>query len=217
MVVGGRIAVTAKLNGLPVAADTAIVVRPRTWPRINVVAADSGNGHLPAAPRRYGDLADTHAPYPMQPYVTARVSSGPNAGMWYLTNPIQTVTANVHISDGFKPGSPFYAQQHSGTDPVTGDPFCARWQVSAIERGAREHEGLIPSALTSHVEVFQQWFRTNAPQNSMEAVTGRAEEFTSDWTFSDKLAQEYILKVADPAFQDPNQKHTADNPPGLVC
>ncbi|HEY0025707.1 MAG TPA: hypothetical protein VGB24_22660 [Longimicrobium sp.] len=217
MVVSGKIAVAARLNGSPVADDTVIVVRARGWPLINVVAADSGNGHLPAAPTRYGQLADTHAPYPMQPYVTARVSRGPNAGMWYLKDPIQTVTANVHISAGFRPGSAFYAQQHSGTDPATGDPFCARWQVAAVERGAREHEGLVPSALTSHVEVYQQWFRTNAPQDFMEAVTGRDEEFTSDWTFSDKLTHEYILKVADPAFQDPDQKHTTDNPPGLVA
>jgi hypothetical protein len=217
MVVGGRITVTAKLNGLAAADDTAIVVAPRRWPRINVVAADSGNGHLPAAPTAYGELADTHAPYPTQPFVTKRVPSGPNAGIWYLKDPIRTVTAAVHISAGFRPGSAFHQQQHSGTDPVTGNPFCAKLQVPAVERGAREHEGLVPSALTSHVEVFQRWFRANTPQNSMEAVTGRDEEFSATWSFSEKLMQEYNDEVAQPAYQDPNQKHTTDNPPGLVA
>lgn len=217
MVIGGRISVTAILNNSLVADDTVIVVRPRTWPRITVVAADSGNGHLPAAPTRYGELADTHAPYPMQPYATERVASGPNAGRWYLRTPITTVTANVHISDGFNPGTPFYAQQHSGIDPVTMNPFCARSQVSAVERGAREHEGLIASALTSHVEVYQRWFRTNAPQDVMESVTGKDDDFGSTWTFSDMLTQVYIARVAEPAYNDPNQKHTTDNPPGLVA
>jgi hypothetical protein len=76
---------------------------------------------------------------------------------------------------------------------------------------------LLSSAITSHVEVYQRWFRANAPQDAMESVTGRDEEFTPTWTFSNKLTEAYILRVADPAFTDPSQRHTRDNPPGLVA
>ncbi len=106
MVVGGRMRVSAKLDGLLVQKDTAISISPRTWPSMTVVAVDSGNGHLPTHPTLIQHLADIHPPIPSAPVVIDTISTGPNAGWAYLAAPIASVTAIVHISAGFNPGTP---------------------------------------------------------------------------------------------------------------
>ncbi len=51
----------------------------------------------------------------------------------------------------------------------------------------------------------------------MESVIGRDAEFHETWTFTNKVMAVYSDKVQTPAYNDPNQKHTSDNPPGLVA
>lgn len=217
MVVGGRINVTARLSGTPVASDTPIAVTPRRWPRISVVAVDSGNGHLPAQPRFIYDLADTHPPIPDGPIDIDTITSGPNAGWAYLALPITRVRAIVHISGGFRPGTPLYQMQRWGTDPVTGQPFCRPSQFSSdVEQGARQHEGLIAGPSPSHVSVYRQWYRNNTPQTHMEAVAGFLDDFSVDYPFQAKVEVDFDTYVSRPAKDDPNQMHTTDSPPGLV-
>ena len=217
MVVGGRIAVTARLNSAPVAADTVLTITPRTWPRITVVAADSGNGELPQYPRVMHDLAHTHAPTSATPHNALVISTGPNSGWWYLASPTTQARAVVHISAGFKPGTPFYQLQKSGADPVTGDPFCSKGQMSQIERAARQHEGLVSSSLISHIEVYERWFRNNTPQDSLERLTAFQGSIPLGLTFSDLVDAAFERYVSTPAISDPNQNHTTGNAPGLVA
>lgn len=54
-------------------------------------------------------------------------------------------------------------------------------------------------------------------RDSIEPVVGRDGEFSGTWTFIEKVTQVYIEKVQTPAFNDRNQKHTSDKPPGLVA
>jgi hypothetical protein len=142
------------------------------------------------------------------------VSAGPNTGWAYLRSSINEVSAVVHISSGFQPGTPFYNMQAPGIDPVTGDPFCRRSQMAAVERAAREHEGLISSPSTSHLEMFQRWFRNNAPQELLEKVTVFVPALS--YSLNDFVDAEYWNMVATPAVNDPNQRHTSNVPPGLV-
>ena len=218
MVMGGRVSVSARLNDTPVAADTPVAVSARTWPRMTVVAHDSGNGHLPARPRVPRDLADTHPVVNLDPFDTELIGSGPNAGWWYIKSPVTRTYAPVHISSGFKPGTPFYQLQHSGVDPVTGDPFCSKGQLHHVETGARRHEGLLASSLVSHIEVYELWFSTNSPQVSMERIVlHRGMLPDSNFTFAHWVEAEFVENVSQPSAADPNQRHTTDIPPGLVA
>lgn len=214
MVVSGRIFVAGNLNGVAVARDTQVSVIARNWPRINVVAADSGHGDLLVVPLQIHDLAHTHPPRPLTGYDYETIGSGPNAGWTYLRSHIGNATAVVHIHSGFKSGTPFYNQQHPGTDPATGDPHCKKSEMGAVETGARQHEGISPSPALSHVEVYQRWFRNNAPQDSMEAAVVFAPALT--YPLADYYEAEYVAMVATPAKNDPNQRHTNNVPPGLV-
>lgn len=67
MVTGGTISVIARLDTLPVHADTIVSVQARRWPSMSVVAVDSGNGPLPAYPTLTRQLADRHPPIPSGP------------------------------------------------------------------------------------------------------------------------------------------------------
>jgi hypothetical protein len=214
MVVGGTITVSARLNGSPASDDTLIVVEPRRWPRITVRGIDDGHGDLPNQPRHIHDLAHTHPPFSPAPWDVATISDGPNTGWAYLRSIANQFGAKIHINAGFQPGTPFYNMQAPGIDPVTGDPFCRKSQMAAVERGAREHEGLVSSASTSHLDVFQLWFRNNAPQDSLEKVTVFVPALS--YHVNDFIDAEYSEMVATPTFDDPNQRHTSNVPPGLV-
>jgi hypothetical protein len=183
---------------------------------MSIAAVDSGHGDLPVIPRRIRDFAHTHAPIPGAQFDTATISSVPNAGWSYLRSPMQSAIAVVHINGGFQPGTAFYNMQHSGIDPVTGDPFCSKSQMPLIERGAREHEGIINGAIVSHMDVYRTWFSSHAPQDSMESVVGFHSDFHASWGFKDLVEVEWSQNVADPAYSDPDQRHTTDVPPGLV-
>jgi hypothetical protein len=130
---------------------------------------------------------------------------------------VTQVRAVVHISSGFNPGTPFYQLQHSGIDPVTGDPFCSKGQLSQLERAARQHEGLVSSSLTSHIEVHERWFRNNTPQDSLERVTAFQGSIPHGLTFNELVDAAFERYVSTPAVSDPNQNHTTGTPPGLVA
>lgn len=214
MVVGGTMHVSAVAGGDTLSKDTLVTVEARRWPRITVRGIDGGHGDLPDRPRHIHDLAHMHPPAPPAPWDVVSVSEGPNTGWAYLRSIATEFGADLHINSGFQPGTPFYNMQAPGIDPVTGDPFCRKSQMAAVERGAREHEGLISSPSTSHLEVFQRWFRNNAPQDSLENVTVFVPALP--YSLNDFVDAEYSKMVATPAVNDPNQHHTSDVPPGLV-
>jgi hypothetical protein len=218
MAVGGTISVTALLDSLPVHADTVISVQARTWPSMSVVAVDSGNGHLPTHPTLPRQLADTHPPIPSAPIAIDTIASGPNEGFAYLPTAVASVTTVVHISAGFNPGTPLYNLQHSGVDPLTHDPFCTKRQFNTvIQRGARQHEGLIPGPTPSHVSVYRQWFSHNRPQDSLEPVNGYLRDFSVDYPFDAYVEAEFDQHVSSAAASDPNQHHPNETPPGPVA
>lgn len=218
MVVGGEMRVNALLNGDSTSAAATIGIRARTWPNMRVRAWDAGNGSLPVHPTTYGELAQTLPPAPDEPYSTRRIDAGPNTGWYYLAAPLVRLKAEVNISRGFQAGEPFYNLQHSGTDPLTGNPFCSKSQLTALRRGAREHEGVDPSpSLVSHVEVMQMWFRNNRAQDALEALVGHASDFNASWSFLHHVEGAFLDHVSSAAYNDPNQRHTTDSPPGLVA
>lgn len=217
MVVGGEMQVTAQLDGDPQTRTERIIVGPRTWPRMTLIAADSGNGHLPQQPTSTDQLADTHPPIPSRSIEIRSIATGPNTGWAYLPTPIASVTVAVHINGGFQRGTPLYQKQRSGVDPVTGQPFCTKNQfTSAIQTAARQHEGLVSGPTPSHVAVYRRWFNNNTPQDSMEAVIGFLSDFSADYPFGAFVDAEFDEHVASAARHDPDQNHPNETPPGLV-
>ncbi len=181
MVVGGRISVTARVNGSsPTTEDTSIVVHRRRWPRPVVrpheeLATDLPPPSLVQVP---SDLGDTHVDSAANPTLTTRkIETGPNAGWWYIPEHIREIPVTVHINESaFQAGSAWHNLQTGGawTDPQTGitypHGYCTRAQVPTLRRLTREHEGSLSSPLTSHVDTMRVYISNHAPQDSMEAV-----------------------------------------------
>jgi hypothetical protein len=180
MVAGGRISVTARLNGTSATKDTAVVVRPRQWPRPAVRPHEEPATDLPApnSVQQPHDLGDAHVDSTANPPLTTRkIDSGPNAGWWFIPDHIREIPVTVHINyAAFQAGSAWYNLQTGGawTDPTTGithpNGYCTQAQVPTLRRLTREHEGSLSSSLTSHVDAMRVYISNNAPQDSMEAV-----------------------------------------------
>ncbi len=97
---------------------------------------------------------------------------------------------------------------------MTGNQYCTKNQfANLVQRGAREHEGLLTGPTPSHVAVYRQWMNSNSPQDSMEAVVGFLPDFSPTYSFAAHVDGEFDQNVAGPASRDPKQGH---HPPGIV-
>lgn len=224
MLISGRLTVQARLNGAVAADDTTITVGPRRWPRPSVVAHEEPATHLPSPANvtRLGHLADSHVDDAPSPPVTGvRIDEGPNAGWWYVPNPIQDIRVTVHINEAaFQAGSAWYNLQTGGTwtDPNTGikhpNGYCRRWQVPELRRLTREHEGSVASPVMSHVRAMQVYIANNAPQDSMANLIAWDDDL-KEFTFAEMIGSHYRSYMAG-NLTGYSAPHTTDSIPGVV-
>jgi hypothetical protein len=224
MVVSGEIGINALLNGAPVSATKRITVRDRRWPRPAVRPHEEPATHLPSPANvtRPGHLADSHVDDAPSPPVTGvRIGEGPNAGWWYVANPIQDIRVTVHINEAaFQTGSAWYNLQTGGTwtDPSTGirhpNGYCRTWQVPELRRLTREHEGSGASPVMSHVRAMQVYIANNAPQDSMANLIAWDAEL-KDYTFAEMIATHYRSYMVG-HLTGYSAPHTTDSIPGVV-
>jgi hypothetical protein len=217
MVISGRMRVSAKLDGQEVGADTAILVEPRTWPKMSLVPFDGGHGDLSYTPTEIKQLAQTLGPVPGTPVDTFTIPDGPNEGWSYIASPITSARVEVNINDGFKPGTPLYQMQRSGVVPGVDEAYCSKGQfTNGVQNAARRHEGLTSGVTMSHVEVMRRWFLAEEPEKAMEAVIAHKSHLQDTTTFKNYAEIRFGEHVTEPALNDPDQRHATDDPPGIV-
>jgi hypothetical protein len=202
VVVGGRIEVSARIGEDTVMRRNAkITVRPRRWPNLTLNVREEPGAHLPAPSQVAGpsDLADGHVE-PLDTYPSRLLDSGPNAGWWYIPQPLPDIPVVIHLNyPAFQSGSAWFVLQNGGTyTDSTGTTYpgayCTGAQVPTLLRLTREHEGFLSSSLTSHVDAMQRYIRTGRPQLQMEAVLAWNAE-TAVMPFSDQVASYYRAYV----------------------
>jgi hypothetical protein len=218
MVVSGTIRVSGKVDGIQAHNSLAITVVRRGWPRLRVEIEEKGHVDLPLIPDSIGHLAHTHVEVPATMPVR-QITSGPNQGWAYL-DAVPTVPVTIHINDAWKPGSAWHNLQHHGpyTNPTNGATghYCSKWELPHVLREARRHEGSIPSAQTSHADVFRRWVNTHAPQDSLDAAVVYVPDFGGSITPMDWAQAVFDEHVKGPMMRDPQQRHANAIPPGSV-
>lgn len=198
MVVGGRMRVTAMLNGAAASADSAIAVRPRRWSRLGLKISEQNPNHLPSpnAVVTSADLGDVHVDTLSAGYPGSRVDVGPNAGWWYLERELDDIPVAVHINyPAFQAGSAWYNLQSPGTwiDPSgTPQPYCAKSDVSTLRTLTRRHEGSISASPgeTSHTDAMRRYLATSAPQDQFESLLAHDTEVQT-FTFAETVRSYY--------------------------
>lgn len=221
LVIGGEMRVSALLNGDSVSASRAIAVLPRTWSRLRIRVQEENPNHLPppAAVSFAGELADIHADS-IGPLPVRTIDTGPNTGWSYLHSELPRIPITVLINEpAFAPGSDWRKLQTGGTythpnGTVVPNGYCTSAHVPTIRQLAREHEGSLSSALTSHAEVFQRYLQNNPVHEVMEKRIVHRSELAS--TAEEWFYGSYVTDVAAPLENDPNQAHKNHSPPGLV-
>jgi hypothetical protein len=221
MVIGGRMNVSAKIDGQPASVDTPIVVGPRTWRTLRTRTVEDASGlGLPApaavaAPEHLGNSAvGVPSPYPIAP-----IDAGPNTGWTYLDNePVLLITVQIN-GPAFQHGSAWARLQTGGTytDPVTRQRgrYCSRSDLPDLMRLTREHEGSLSGSTTSHADAARTWLRNNRRESAVEKlVVFRPSLTTNVEDAYDKLLYGAVLTAVN---RDPSVKnHTSDDPPGLT-
>jgi hypothetical protein len=218
IVVPGLMRISGKVNGVALSDSLAITVTRRlNWPKIQLVVRPDGHGDLPAVnqAQHEGHLAHTHFDNSLPPssLPVREITDGPNKGWGYLQQPILSFPVVVHVSDAWQPGSAWINLQHPGTyiDPNTGGigQYCTKAQIPQLLPSALQHEGLQPGML-SHVDLLRQWFTTNSPEATLEAVV----VYPPDWgggTAAGLLLNSDIATIWTTALNDPAQQ---DGQPG---
>lgn len=219
IVVGGRIYVSARIDQDSVMRkDTTITLRPRQWQALSINVREEAGAHLPAPSQVAvpGDLADGHVEEPST-FPSKRIDSGPNAGWWYIPQPLPVVPVVIHLNyAAFQNGSAWFVLQKGGTytDPSTGTTYpggyCTGADVPTLFRLTREHEGYLSSSLTSHVDAMRRYLRTRTPQDLMEAVVAWDAEVAS-MPFPQQIASYYRGYVKGPLLGASQHK-----PSGIV-
>ena len=218
IVVGGTIITTGRINGHAASDTLRVHVQPRTWQRIRPVAAEDGHADLPDPPAQYGHLGHTEAPRLMDSIPADSIVSGPNQGWYYLRSQISQVRVPIHISRAFQQGHPWRESQHSGLkgNSAAGPIYwCAKSQVSQLERVTRQHEGLLPG-LRSHMDAIREYFRDEQPEIQVEAFTAHRSQGLPLSNF----ARQFAEHVGLPAVNSPRSQHlpgqASGHPQGTV-
>jgi hypothetical protein len=223
MVVSGEMQVTALVNGDTATATQAIRVTPRSWSRLRISIREENPNHLPHPTQvdSPGRLADIHVDS-IRSMPIGAISEGPNAGWFYLSGQLPRIPIVVHINEpAFAPGSAWYNLQTGGTytrpnGTVAPQPYCSSHDVATLRRLTREHEGSLPSALTSHSDVFARFLRINPVHEVLEARIVHVEDLGSA-TVPKWFYGMYVADVAAPMENDVSQRHTNQaQSPGIV-
>ena len=235
LVVGGRMKVTAILDGKPVGADTVISVEARNW--AGRVAYPSGLPHeqvdasrFPALPVRVGaDGFDQWISGALGSYEWdldwsgkfQPVSSGPNEGYWYMKDPPVWAEPEVYLSGHLEPGHPFYEAQ-TGRRPGDRNPpreyqqgWCTKAHMDALRQEIREHEGSVAGARLSHHAFNVQYTGRNDPGPAVEGIAFRpapTDNFVS-------LAEQALGTAYDQALATANHAavHASANLYTVTC
>jgi len=235
LVRGGMVLVRGTLLGANVSDSVAVTVAARTWPLLQAEApahdslgGDTLRGDLPSIPLVLppsadhpfgyvlGSLADSHMQRTRFPFLgrADSIVSGPNAGMFFVTRPLDRPFWLVHISRAFDHASTWFKQQSWGQ---AGGPasleYCRKSEIDLLRRRAEIHEGLRSTPLSpsdvfqprsNHYLFFKEWIAAHDPNNKLyESLTWRADSVAAmGYTNSDAyLGQVWADSVEGPQMR----------------
>ena len=228
MVDSGTVRVRGILLGKGVEDSVRIAVNPRTWPKVQAASpphdslAGDGKLDLPAAPvtdtaaafgYTVGSMADSHIMRDSTnlPYARrfGQVKTGPNAGWWFLTSPVNRPYWLVHHVHAFETSDPWFKKQHGGQPGQPGWlPYCPQYEISLLKRRALHHEGLLSSPISptdlfqplyTHYTYFRDWLSTHDLNKLFEKQIWNPND--NPWgfnSFAEKLELVWVQEVQDP-------------------
>lgn len=189
LVVGGKVTVTAEVDGVEGSAETTVTVTARDWSSTTTpfTVSEDSPGPLPATPVQVGDLGKVGFRPAVLTSAITEVPDGPNAGLHYLSGIPYGIEAIIHVNTtALKQGSQFWQWQprRRFTD-AAGIAHCSRADVVPFQAVVRNHEGST-LAQGSHARFYR---------DKLDDLAGPAlEDIVAPEAFA-------VLGLANPRFE----------------